>query len=643
MATQAQPVTRYPLDPLTADEIELASRIVRDNGQLPGPVRFISITLQEPLKEDVFAFNESKPLGREAFVILLDLTDGRTYETLVSLTDETVRTWRHVPDVQPSITFEEFFECERIVKADPAFQEALSKRGITDLDRVIVDPWSAGYYGDSSESGKRLLRALTWVRRAHNGNGYAHPIENVIAIVDLLAMQVVRIEDHGVVPVPTTPGEFDADKVGQMRTDVKPIEIHQPEGTSFTVRGNEVNWQKWSFRVGFNAREGLVLHTVGYEDKGRVRSVLYRASLAEMVVPYGDPSPTQWRKNAFDAGEYNIGSLANSLELGCDCLGEIYYFDAVFADGSGKPVTLKNAICMHEEDFGILWKHVDFRTGNVEVRRSRRLVVSFIATVGNYDYGFFWYLYQDGNIEFEVKLTGIISTGTLPNGDSYAYGQRLTPDGLYGPIHQHFFSMRLDMDVDGPVNSVYEVHAEAVPPGPENPHGNAFRTRSTKMRTESEAQQMIDPLNGRYWRVENPDARNAVDEPVAYKLMPKNNVQSFSQPDASITSRAAFITKHMWVTPYREDERFPAGNYPNQHSGGAGLPEWTRANRSIEETDVVLWYTLGSLHPVRLEDWPVMPVQYAGFMLQPFGFFDANPALDVPPTHGHGSNGHCDS
>ncbi len=507
---------------------------------------------------------------------------------------------------------------------------------------MIVDPWSAGYYGDESERGQRLLRALTWVRRVATGNGYAHPIENVIAIVDLLGMKVVRIEDHGVIPVPATVGEFDADKVGPMRGDVKPIEIHQPEGTSFSVCGNEVRWQKWSFRVGFNAREGLILHTVGYEDKGRVRSVLYRGSLAEMVVPYGDPSPTQWRKNAFDAGEYNIGSLANSLELGCDCLGEIYYFDAVFADGSGAPVTLKNAICMHEEDFGILWKHVDFRTGNVEVRRSRRLVVSFISTVGNYDYGFFWYFYQDGNIEFEVKLTGIISTGTLPNPEPYAFGQRLTPDGLYGPIHQHFFSVRLDLDVDGPLNSVYEVHTEAVPPGPENPHGNAFRTKSTRLRSESEAQQMTDPLVGRYWRVENPDVRNAVDEPVAYKLMPKNNVQSFSQPDASITSRAAFITKHLWVTPYRDDERYPAGDYPNQHPGGSGLPEWTKANRSIEQTDVVVWYTLGSLHPVRLEDWPVMPVQYAGFMLQPFGFFDANPALDVPPTHGHGANGHCD-
>ena len=634
MTTQAQPATRHPLDPLSAEEIETASRIVRDERKLEN-VRFITIALHEPLKEAVLGSAD-----REAFVVLLDLADGKTYEAVVSLAKQAVRSWRHVPGVQPSITFEEFFECERIVKADPAFHEAIRKRGVTDLDLVIVDPWSAGYYGNESERGRRLLRALAWVRSSPDGNGYAHPIENVIAIVDLLAMKVERIEDHGVVPIPTTPGEFAADKVGPMRQDIKPLEIHQPEGTSFTVRGHEVRWQKWSFRVGFTAREGLVLHTIGYKDKGRVRSILHRASLAEMVVPYGDPSPTQWRKNAFDAGEYNIGALANSLELGCDCLGEIYYFDAAYADSSGTPVTLKHAICLHEEDFGILWKHQDFRNGKTEVRRSRRLVISFIATVGNYDYGFFWYFYQDGTIEFEVKLTGIVTTGVLPNGEPYPYGQRLTPEGLYAPIHEHFFSMRLDFDIDGPVNSVYEVHTEAVPPGPENPHGNAFRSLSTLLRSESEAQQMIDPLRGRYWKVVNPDVRNAVGEPVGYKLMPMTNVQSFAQPDASITSRAAFITKHLWVTPYQPDERYPAGDYPNQHPGGAGLPEWTRENRSIEATDVVVWYTLGSNHPVRLEDWPVMPVQYVGFTLQPFGFFDANPALDVPDMHHGGPNGH---
>jgi primary-amine oxidase len=420
--------------------------------------------------------------------------------------------------------------------------------------------------------------------------------------------------------------------------DLKPIEITQPEGPSFEVQGWEVSWQKWRFRIGFTPREGLVLHTVGYEDQGRLRPVLYRASYSEMVVPYGDPGATQNRKNAFDIGEYGIGMLANSLELGCDCLGEIRYFDAVLNDNQGRPLRLVNAVCLHEEDVGMLWKHVDWRTGATEVRRSRRLVVSFVATVGNYEYGFYWYLYQDGTIESEVKLTGILSTmGFLPD-EQPEYGTLVAPQ-LCAPNHQHFFNVRLDMTVDGQENCVYEVDTEAMPPGPENPHGNAFRTRSTLLATDTEARRTVDPLAARSWKIVNPSVRNGLGEPVAYRLVPGDNVLPFADPDASVTKRAGFITKHLWVTPYEPSERYAAGDYPNQHAGGAGLPAWTESSRPVENTDLVVWYTFGHHHIPRPEDWPVMPLTTIGFKLKPSGFFDRSPALDVPPSAP--KNGHC--
>ena len=212
--------------------------------------------------------------------------------------------------------------------------------------------------------------------------------------------------------------------------------------------------------------------------------ILHRAAMSDMVVPYGDPAPTHHRKNTFDGGELNFGALVNSLTLGCDCLGEIHYFDAALVDQDGKAHAVKNAICMHEEDYGVLWRHMNMRTNQTEVRRSRRLVVSSFSTIGNYDYGIFWYLYQDGTIQCEVKLTGILSTGAVPVGQTPRYGQLLNEDGLYAPIHQHFFNFRLDLDVDGPLNTVYEEHAEAEPAGPGNrprcgvphrPHSAAHR------------------------------------------------------------------------------------------------------------------------------------------------------------------------
>ena len=590
----------------------------------------------------VLNFKKGDAIQREAFAILLDNATATTYEAIVSLTEGAVTSWKKVDGVQPPIMLDEFIECENAVKANPEFRAALERRGITNSDLVMVDPWSAGNFGFEDEQGKRLSRALCWVRSSPTDNGYARPIEGVVPVVDLNTMQVLRVEDYGVVPLPPNPGNYTPEFIQDLRTDVQPLEIVQPGGPSFEVQGHQVRWQKWQFRLGFTPREGLVLYTIGYEDQGRLRPIIYRASLAEMVVPYGDPRPFHFRKNAFDVGEYGIGTLANSLKLGCDCLGVIRYFDAVMTNSRGQVITIENAVCMHEEDYGILWKHMDWRTEQTEVRRSRRLVVSFVSTVGNYEYGFFWYFYQDGTIQYEVKLTGMLNTGAMMPGETPKYGSLIAPQ-LNAPVHQHFFNVRLDMSVEGMQNSVYEVNTEAEPMGPENPHGNAFFAKSTLLATESQAQRTIDPMSARYWKIVNPSVLNAVGQPVAYKLMPGENILPFAHPESSVLKRAGFMTKHLWATPYSADERYPAGEYPNQSLGGQGLPAWTQANRPITDTNVVVWYTFGHHHVPRPEDWPVMPTAYIGFMLKPVGFFDSSPATDVPPSMHKKSNCHSHS
>ncbi len=629
---------QHPLDPLSADEIRQAVGLLRDEKSLGDKVRFESVVLNEPPKEAVNRFRAGQSFPREVFIILFDNETGETYEALVSLTEGAVQRWELIPGVQPRITLDEFYECEQAVKRSPEFLEAIAKRGITDVDLVMVDPWSAGNFGVEKERDRRLSFARCWVRTSPTDNGYARPIEGVIPVVDLNKMEVIRVEDHGVVPLPPNDGNYTAEFIKEFRTDIKPLEIVQPEGPSFTVKGNEVSWQKWNMRVGFTPREGLVLHTISYKDQGRKRPIIYRASLAEMVVPYGDPAERNYRKNAFDVGEYGIGNMVNSLMLGCDCLGEIYYFDAVLNDSKGDVFEIPNAVCMHEEDFGILWKHVDWRSGQTEVRRSRRLVISFIATVGNYEYGFFWYFYQDGTIEFQVKLTGVLNNAAVPPGETTKYGTLVAPQ-VAAHIHQHFFNVRLDMSVDGMKNSLFEVNTEAEPQGPDNPQGNAFFAKRTPLTSELQAQRIIDPMSARYWVTTNPSERNYLGQQVGYKLIPGENVLPFASPDAAVSKRAGFMNKHLWVTPYKSEEKSPTGPYPNQHPGGAGLPEWTKADRNIEDTDIVLWYTFGHHHVPRTEDWPVMPVMYTGFSLKPLGFFDRNPALDVPPSQ-HG-NGHC--
>jgi primary-amine oxidase len=622
---------RHPLDPLSADEISAAVGLLHAARPEIGVHRFVKVELLEPSKQEL----ERAEVERRAELILFVPSRNETYEAVVSLSGGELIRFEHIPGVQPEVVLDEFEEVETVVRESGLYRDALRKRGIEEFDGVCVDPWSAGSWGED-DRGRRLMRALTWIKLAgEDDNLYAHPIDHLVAIVDLNLMEVVEVEDFGIVAVPQEPGNYVGPELPPPRTGLRPITIEQPEGPSFEVDGHRVRWQKWSFHVGFTHREGLVLSAISYRDGAEQRSILHRASLSSMIVPYGDPSPTQHRKNAFDIGEYGLGYLANSLEMGCDCLGEIRYLDAVLVDGAGAPYTIANAICLHEEDDGILWKHTDFRTGRAEVRRSRRLVVSFIATVGNYEYAFYWRFYQDGSIEQDIKLTGIMTTGAIAPGEKMPYGQLLNLEGLYAPNHQHFFNYRLDFAVDGPANTVHEVNTE-VPDGPENPYGNAFRTVETPLLSEKRARRRLAPESDRHWKVVNPSRLNAVGEPVAYRLVPGKSTRPHWRPDAHVAPRGSFVDHDIWVTPYAAEERYGAGAYPYQNPDAGGLPEWTEADRPVADTDIVLWYSFGSFHAPRLEDWPVMPVTHAGFRLEPCGFFDANPALDVPePAAAH--------
>ena len=630
--TPATDSATHPLDRLTPGEIRAARDILHEAGVAGAATCFAYLALDEPPKPDVLAFRDGDPVPRRVRALLLDADTGEVLDAVVSLPDRAVESVRQVDVVaegQPPILGEEFAGVGDIVVGDARWRSALAARGITDPERVCACPLSAGAFDIPGEQGRRMMRVLGFLQHRPDDHPWAHPIDGLVAYVDLLEREVVDVIDHARAPIPAEEGNFDdPDQTGPARTDLRPIEIAQPEGPSFEVSGDEVSWHDWWFRVGFDAREGLVLHQIHYRDGDRLRPVVHRASVAEMVVPYGDPSPVRFWQNYFDAGEYLLGKQTNSLRPGCDCLGEIRYFDAVLADDRGDPVTIGNAICLHEEDAGLLWKHTDVFTGSAQSRRQRRLVISFFVTVGNYDYGFYWYLYLDGTIELECKATGVVFTSAHP-GAGHRWASEVAP-GLGAPFHQHLFGARLDMMVDGPTNAVDEVEVRRVPVGEDNPHGNAFTYASTRLDSEAQSGRTADNSVGRRWHVTNPEVTNRLGQPVGYVLHPQGEPTLLADASSSIARRAAFATKHLWVSRYRPEQRWPAGEHVNQNAGGAGLPEYTAADESIDGADLVLWHTFGMTHFPRTEDWPVMPIDTCGFTLKPSGFFDRNPALDVP-------------
>jgi primary-amine oxidase len=623
---------KSPYDPLSADEIEQAVAAVRSARPELTALRFPLVRLDYPAKE---AVRSAAPTRRGAFLVVYDRASATTYEARVDLSSGQVTSWSVVRDVQPAIMIEEIMALDDIVKKDPQAVAALARHGVHDLELLQIDPWSTGTLSIPGVSaGRRIIRASAYVREFQEDNGYARPVGNLIFVVDCDEKAVVAIQEGDAIPLPPESGNYDVGSVGRLRDDLRPLEIIQNQGPSFTVTGNVIDWQRWRLHVHIDPVEGLVLSDVCYLEEGRRRSILHRAAISEMVVPYGDTSNDFYFRNVFDAGEYNLGKTVGSLSLGCDCLGEIRYLDAVLADESGRPQTITNAICIHEEDYGILWKHWNFRyQEQAEVRRSRRLVVSAIHTIGNYEYGFFWYFYLDGTIQFESKLTGIVQTRAVAPGEKPAFGTLVAPQ-LDAPNHQHLFNMRLDMEVDGPDNTVVEIDAVGLPIGPGNEHGNAIVARKTEITNERDARRMCDPATARTWKVINPNVTNRFGEPVGYKLVPFVGPTLLAAEGSDLARRAEFARSHLWVTRYDERELHAAGDYPNQHPGD-GIGEWVKQERDLVNTDVVLWHTFGTSHLPRPEDWPIMPCEYVGFALKPAGFFDRNPSLDVPPPGGH--------
>ncbi|MDN5771646.1 MAG: primary-amine oxidase, partial [Microlunatus sp.] len=495
---------------------------------------------------------------------------------------------------------------------------------------------------------RRLGWCDIWVRSTPGGNPYAHPVSGLKIIVDMNTTEVLEIEDQHDFGLPEVRAEYDPAVTGvEERTDLKPLEITQPEGVSFSLDGNELRWQNWTMRLGFNYREGPIIHQVSFEDpiSGEKRDVAYRMSFAEMVVPYRDPGPDHFRRTAFDIGEWGLGYMTTSLELGCDCLGEIVYADAVVPDSAGEPEVIKQAICLHEEDNAVLWKHVDAETG-AQVRRMRRMVVSAHATVANYEYLIYWRFYQDGNIECEVRATGLMVTTPLENdGDSSPWGTTVDTR-TYAPFHQHFLIAKLDLDIDGEENTVVEVDSVVAPTDESNPLGIALTTQTTTIASESQSGRDYNWETQRAWKVLNPTKKNRHGAHPAYKIVPGAAIPAMVDESSPIFQRASVIGHQLWVTAQDDKERWPAGDYPTQSESDLtagpephqqGIRRWIADDAPLEGTDVVLWYVFGIHHITRVEDWPIMPSDTISFWLKPFGFFDANPAMDAPSTKG----GHC--
>ncbi|KAK9473735.1 copper amine oxidase [Dipodascopsis tothii] len=640
----------YPLDPLTADEIAAAAAIVKA-AKPEKPLGFNVITLAEPKKAEFLKWAAAPETAaaphREAEFVALEKGHSGVVEGLVDLTTGELKAFEYVSGVQPILTIDDLANVEGTIRKDPSVIEQCVLSGVpaSDMDKVYCDPWTIGY-DERFGTERRLQQAIMYYRSHVDDMQYSHPLD-FCPIVDTETGEVIAID---IPPVRRplskaarsnySPKDIEAE--GGYRTTVKPIHVSQPEGVSFTMAGREIEWQNFKLHIGFNYREGIVLNNITYNDKGTVRPLFYRLSLAEMVVPYGCPEHPHQRKHAFDLGEYGGGYMTNSLALGCDCKGVIHYLDAAFPARDGSATIVKNAICIHEEDDGVLFKHSDFRDNYATTINVRgvKLVISQIFTAANYEYMVYWIFHMDGTIQLEIKLTGILNTYVLgPGEETHGFGTQVHP-GVNAHNHQHLFCLRINPMIDGTANSVQMTDAvrPAAPVGaPDNFYGNAFRPQATVFKTVGESITDYDHATGRTWDMINPAKLHPYSgKPASYKLVSREVPALMPKEGSLVWKRAGFARHHMHVTPYVDRQLYPAGTYVPQTSGepSVGLPEWIGdGSAAIENTDVVLWHTFGVTHFPAPEDFPVMPAEPMSLLLRPRNFFLKNPALDVPPSY----------
>ncbi|PNS20689.1 Copper amine oxidase 1 [Sphaceloma murrayae] len=669
--------------PLSADEIKYAASLLSKSWPAGTQIYFRAITLEEPVKAEAIKYLEAEQTGtalpsidRKAFVGYHIVNTDKLHDAIVNLSTQIVeKNVRLGKNVHASLSNEEILAIEKIALQDAGVQAAIAKLKLPEGTVIVCDPWPYGSDGVGDD--ERRWQCFMYMRDPSNSgeedsNHYSLPL-SISPVIDGVTRKVIRI-DYMPTGTDANPKEPEAWKpkpaneyinsYHELRKDLKPLQVVQPEGASFTVSTqgtlSTLSWQKWTFKIGFNQREGMVLYDVRYEN----RPLFYRVSLSDMNIPYADPRHPFHKKSAFDLGDAGAGIMANDLQLGCDCLGSIHYLSSVLSDEVGGTLDMPNCVCIHEQDNGLLWKHTNYRTGRAAVARNRELIIQSIITVANYEYILAFQFNQAGELAYEVRATGILSTQPIDEDISVPWGTVVHP-GVLAAHHQHIFSLRIDPMIEGHANRIVYDEALPLPRSDLNPHGTGYITQETVIDTSGGYDLDID--KNRVFKIQNSAVKNPVNgKAVGYKIVAPPFQKILSDKESFNYKRAEFSDRNLYVVKYRDDELFAGGKYTNQSRGGTGVRSWAERRDGVKDEDLVVFVQFGINHvsasvyifmptffpsPLhghpyghssggltlraqipRIEDFPVMPSEIIKVMLKPVNFFDKNPGIDVPPS-----------
>ncbi|MCJ8322266.1 MAG: tyramine oxidase [Rhizobiales bacterium] len=624
-------VVTHPMDALTADELVQTIAILKQQNIADDATQYPYIGLLEMPKKILKTWQKGDPITRMAKIVLYK--NQRTYEVELNLSTASIISQTHIKNVQPSVMSGEWHIARELTLKDADFLAALKKRGIANLDNVYCSPNPAGHFAKKNYGFKRIFKVPCYERSHSKNHLYGRPIEGLFAVVDVEAKQVLEIVDTGVIPTPAP--IFDYESGSNNRPALNAVFSISPQGANYKITdGVSIEWQNWQFHARVDKRVGTIISMVKFNDAGRLRDVAYQMSLAEMFVPYQDPSENWYYRTFLDNGEFGLGLLASSLTPGADCPVAATYLTINLPNDDGDVFQIERAVCIFERNIGDpLWRHGISGEYSNQTRPQVELVVRTIPVLGNYDYIIDFVFQQTGNIDIRIGASGILAAkgaksltmDDLSAAEDTQYGSLIAP-AIVGPNHSHHFSFRLDLDVDGSNNQLVTDIVELV----ELPKDSVRRSIWVRKQLNITKEGGISVNQSeKQWRVINPNKKTKLKHNPSYQLILGHQGTSISTEDDS-QKRALFTLNPLWVSRYNPKELYSAGDYPNQSQGGEGIVKFVEDGQDIQNQDIVLWPTIGFDHIPRTEDWPIMPTMFMKLTLRPYNFFDQNPTMDVP-------------
>lgn len=651
-STQTQEISSAVLSPwhsLTAVEINEASAAV--SSAFGSDVIFNRISLTEPDKERARSWKAGQSSPRSADVVYR--LKRATYRVQYDFENATISEPQEITSGQPMLISEELLGAIEVVNQLPEVIAVLEQRGITGTDGLCLPRTVGRFFADiANPVNDRLMRFDCFNIRGQSGLGllptssaFARPVEGFSILFDIEQLELIELtdafkgSDH-------PPNDFEVIEFHESALDtrpaLKPMVITQPEGQNFEITGSQINWQGWQFHLRFDPRQGTILNNIGVVSDQSFRPVAYEIAMSEMFVPYQDPDAHWFYRAYFDMGEYGFGNMATELK-GSDCPSTAVYQDVVLHTANGDAFTAENRICIFEFDPGYpSWRHHESMYNEVpgivkhNSRPATNLVVRMVAVIGNYDYFQDYIFQQDGRIRIRLISTGIDATkGVFSASLDDARAAEETQTGTLiapyrlGVNHDHFFSYRIDMDVDGVDNTFVRQRLVSAQQPTGAPRQGIWKVQQERVLSEQQAQTTMKVDKPALLTFTSSTARNEMGYPTSYQLMFPNTHPLVTMDDV-IYQRAGFLKNNLWVTRYKRDELFSTGLAVNQSDVGQGLPQYAADNEAIEDTDLVAWPMIGFHHVPMAEDWPVMPAKVDEITLKPRNFFNRNPALDVP-------------